>query len=181
MKILTAKVGNLLIGGGNPVVVQTMCNTHTADIEASYAQCERLARAGAQMIRLTTPSVSDVEALGEIRKRLRANGIDTPLVADIHFDYRLAIAAIEHGADKIRINPGNIGSEENVRKVAEACRIRNIPIRIGVNAGSLAKQAEDNDHLTPRTHHRAPKRKIFKNFVAVSFFRDSRSHLSIGR
>lgn len=144
MKILTAKVGNLLIGGGNPIVVQTMCNTHTADIEASYEQCERLARAGAQMIRLTTPSISDVEALGEIRKRLRANGIDTPLVADIHFRSDVALAAASV-VEKVRINPGNFHKDpqkaaEEFARLIEICKEHGTAIRIGVNHGSLGER-----------------------------------------
>ena len=128
-------VRSLKIGGGAPVTVQSMCNTKTWDAEATLAQIRSLRAAGCDIVRLAVPDVRSAEALEAIRE-----GTDMPLVADIHFDYRLALMAAERGIDKIRINPGNIGGEEHVRAVADACRARNIPIRIGVNAGSLEKQ-----------------------------------------
>ncbi|MCR4771543.1 MAG: flavodoxin-dependent (E)-4-hydroxy-3-methylbut-2-enyl-diphosphate synthase [Oscillospiraceae bacterium] len=127
-------VGGVAIGAGAPVSVQSMCNTKTEDIPATVAQIKRLAEAGCQIVRLAVPSAEAAAALGAIREQS-----PVPLVADIHFDYRLALTAAEAGIDKIRINPGNIGSEENVRKVALSCRSRNIPIRIGINGGSLEK------------------------------------------
>ena len=123
------------IGGSAPVTVQSMCNTKTWDAEATLAQIRALRAAGCDIVRLAVPDVRSAEALEAIRE-----GTDMPLVADIHFDYRLALMAAERGIDKIRINPGNIGGEEHVRAVADACRQRHIPIRIGVNAGSLEKQ-----------------------------------------
>ena len=128
------KVGGLLLGGGNPVLVQSMTNTDTRDAEATLKQICALHDAGCDIVRV---SVYD-EACAEAVKTLAAKS-PVPLVADIHFDYRLALLCAERGIDKIRINPGNIGAEENVRAVAEACKARGIPIRIGVNAGSLEK------------------------------------------
>ena len=127
-------VGGVAVGGGAPVTIQSMCNTKTEDAGATIEQILRLEQAGCEIVRVTVPTPEAAEAVETIK-----NSIHIPLVADIHFDYRLAIAAAEHGADKIRINPGNIGGEERVRAVAEACRQRNIPIRIGVNGGSLEK------------------------------------------
>lgn len=127
-------IGNCVIGGGNPILIQSMCNTRTADIEAAVSQIIRLEQAGCQIIRVAVPAMEDALAIGEIQKR-----IHIPLVADIHFDYRLAIAAIENGADKIRINPGNIGSREKVQAVVDKAKEYNIPIRVGVNSGSLEK------------------------------------------
>ena len=126
------KVGGLEIGGGAAVTVQSMCNTKTWDVEATVAQIKRLRAAGCEIVRLAVPDQRSAEAISAIKEQ-----VDIPLVADIHFDYRLALICAERGIDKIRINPGNIGSEEKVKAVAEACRARNIPIRIGVNAGSL--------------------------------------------
>ena len=125
-------VGGLEIGGGSAVTVQSMCNTKTWDVEATVAQIRRLQAAGCEIVRLAVPDQRAAEAISAIKEQ-----VDVPLVADIHFDYRLALICAERGIDKIRINPGNIGGEENVKAVAEACRARNIPIRIGVNAGSL--------------------------------------------
>ena len=125
-------VGGLEIGGGSAVTVQSMCNTKTWDVEATVAQIRRLQSAGCEIVRLAVPDQRAAEAISAIKEQ-----VDVPLVADIHFDYRLALICAERGIDKIRINPGNIGGEENVKAVAEACRARNIPIRIGVNAGSL--------------------------------------------
>ena len=129
------KIGNRLIGGGNPILIQSMTNTKTEQVEATVAQIRALEAAGCDIIRCAVPTMEAAEALKEIRKR-----ISIPLVADIHFDYKLALAAIRHGADKIRINPGNIGSRERVRAVMEAAKERNIPIRVGVNSGSLEKE-----------------------------------------
>ena len=131
----TVTIGDRKIGGGHPVLIQSMTNTRTEDVEATTEQILRLERAGCELIRCTVPNMEAAKALSRIRER-----IHIPLVADIHFDYRLAIAAIENGADKIRINPGNIGSDERVRAVVDAARQRNIPIRVGVNSGSLEKE-----------------------------------------
>ncbi|MBR4743936.1 MAG: flavodoxin-dependent (E)-4-hydroxy-3-methylbut-2-enyl-diphosphate synthase [Oscillospiraceae bacterium] len=126
------RVGGVAVGGGAPVSVQSMTNTKTEDVESTVAQILRLEAAGCDIVRVAVPTMEAAEAVEAIRER-----IHIPLVADIHFDYRLAVACAERGADKIRINPGNIGGEDRVRAVVEACRSRNIPIRIGVNAGSL--------------------------------------------
>ena len=128
------RVGNLFIGGDAPVTVQSMCNTKTWDVEATVTQIRALRAAGVDIVRLAVPDERSAYAIEEIKNRT-----DVPLVADIHFDYRLALLCAERGIDKIRINPGNIGGEENVKAVAESCRERKIPIRIGVNAGSLEK------------------------------------------
>ena len=128
-------VGALPVGGGAPVLVQSMCNTKTWDVEATVQQIKDLRAAGCDIVRLAVPDVRAAEAIDKIKDQ-----VDIPLVADIHFDYRLALMCAERGIDKIRINPGNIGGEENVKAVAEACRARGIPIRIGVNAGSLEKR-----------------------------------------
>lgn len=127
-------VGSVKIGGRNPVAIQSMTNTKTEDVDATVAQILKLEAAGCEIIRCAVPTMEAAEALGEIKRR-----IHIPLVADIHFDYRLAIAAIENGADKIRINPGNIGSEEKVKEVVDKAKAYNIPIRVGVNSGSLEK------------------------------------------
>ena len=128
------QIGNCKIGGGNPVAIQSMTNTKTEDVEATVAQILALEAAGCDIIRCAVPTMEAAEALTEIKKR-----IHIPLVADIHFDYRLAIAAIEHGADKIRINPGNIGDVSRGREVVEKAKEYNVPIRVGVNSGSLEK------------------------------------------
>ena len=129
------RIGDVWIGGGHPIAIQSMTNTKTEDVEATVAQILRLEKAGCEIIRCAVPTQEAALALGEIKKH-----IHIPLVADIHFDYRLAIAAIENGADKIRINPGNIGSEDRVRMVVEKAKEREIPIRVGVNSGSLEKE-----------------------------------------
>lgn len=129
------RIGDIWIGGGNPVAIQSMTNTKTEDIEKTVEQILALERAGCDIIRCAVPAMEAAKALSEIKKR-----IHIPLVADIHFDYRLAIAAIENGADKIRINPGNIGSEEKVKAVIDKAKEYGIPIRVGVNSGSLEKQ-----------------------------------------
>ena len=128
------RIGNRVIGGGNPVLIQSMTNTRTEDVEATVAQIKRLEAAGCEIIRCTVPTEEAAKALAEIKKQ-----INIPLVADIHFDYRMAIAAMENGADKIRINPGNIGGEEKLRAVVDVAKDKNIPIRVGVNSGSLEK------------------------------------------
>lgn len=127
-------IGNVKIGGDHPVAIQSMTNTKTEDVEATVAQIHRLEAAGCEIIRCAVPDMEAAEALREIKRR-----IHIPLVADIHFDYRLAIAAIENGADKIRVNPGNIGSEEKVKAVVDKAKEYNVPIRVGVNSGSLEK------------------------------------------
>ena len=131
----TIYVRGVPIGGGNPIPVQSMTNTHTEDVDATLAQIRRLEEAGCEIVRLAVPHQLATRALKDIRK-----GTDMPLVADIHFADKLALAAVEAGFDKIRINPGNIGSPDRVRAVADACRERGIPIRIGVNGGSLEKE-----------------------------------------
>lgn len=128
------KVGNLLIGGGNPIVIQSMTNTTTSDVEATVNQIKKLEAAGCQMVRMTINNEEAAKAIGEIKKR-----VDVPLCADIHFDYKLALLAIENGIDKLRINPGNIDSDENIKAVVEKAKEKNIPIRIGVNSGSIEK------------------------------------------
>ena len=135
------QIGNRVIGGGNPILIQSMTNTPTENVEATVAQILRLEQAGCEIIRCTIPTFEAAEALTEIKKQ-----IHIPLVADIHFDYRMAIAAMEHGADKIRINPGNIGSVERVKAVVDVAKERNIPIRIGVNSGSLEKHLVEKYH-----------------------------------
>ena len=134
-------IGNKAIGGKNPILIQSMTNTRTEDIKGTIAQIQRLTAAGCEIIRCAVPTMEAAEALAEIKK-----GITIPLVADIHFDYRLAIASMEHGADKIRINPGNIGSGERIRAVIDVAKERNIPIRIGVNSGSLEKELVEKYH-----------------------------------
>lgn len=133
-KTKVIQIGNRKIGGGNPVLIQSMTNTRTEDVEATVAQILRLEAAGCEIIRSTVPTIEAAKAIGEIKKQ-----IHIPIVADIHFDYKMAIAAIENGADKIRINPGNIGSRDKVEAVVNAARERGIPIRVGVNSGSLEK------------------------------------------
>ncbi|XCP87120.1 flavodoxin-dependent (E)-4-hydroxy-3-methylbut-2-enyl-diphosphate synthase [Roseburia hominis] len=129
------QIGSVKIGGGNPVAIQSMTNTKTEDVEATVAQILVLEKVGCEIIRCAVPTMEAAAALKEIKKQ-----IHIPLVADIHFDYRLAIAAIENGADKIRINPGNIGSEDRVRQVVEKAKEYGVPIRVGVNSGSLEKE-----------------------------------------
>ncbi len=128
-------IGDKVIGGGNPILIQSMTNTKTEDVEATVQQILELEAAGCEIVRCTVPTLNAAVALKEIKKQ-----IHIPLVADIHFDYKMAIAAMENGADKIRINPGNIGSTEKVKAVVDVAKERNIPIRVGVNSGSLEKQ-----------------------------------------
>ena len=135
------KIGDRIIGGKNPILIQSMTNTKTEDVEATVAQILALEKAGCEIIRCAVPNMDAAKAIGEIKKQ-----IHIPLVADIHFDYRLAIAAMEHGADKIRINPGNIGSKERVQAVVDVAKERNIPIRVGVNSGSLEKDLVEKYH-----------------------------------
>lgn len=135
------KIGDRVIGGGNPILIQSMTNTKTEDVAATVAQIQALTAAGCDIIRCAVPTMEAAEALTEIKKQ-----VSIPVVADIHFDYRLALAAIEHGADKIRINRGNIGSTERVRAVVDAAKERGIPIRVGVNSGSLEKDLVEKYH-----------------------------------
>ena len=133
-KTRVVRIGDVAIGGENPIRIQSMCNTKTEDVEATVAQIRALTAAGCEIVRVAVPTVAAAEAIGPIRRQIKI-----PLVADIHFDYRLALAAMEHGADKIRINPGNIGEDWKLREVVNAAKERNIPIRVGVNSGSLEK------------------------------------------
>lgn len=135
------KIGDRVIGGGNPILIQSMTNTRTEDVKATVDQILRLEAAGCEIIRCTVPTLEAAEALKEIKKQ-----IHIPLVADIHFDYKMAIAAMENGADKIRINPGNIGSRDKVEAVVKVAKERNIPIRVGVNSGSLEKELVEKYH-----------------------------------
>lgn len=137
----TVQIGDRVIGGGNPILIQSMTNTKTENVAATVDQIQRLTAVGCDIIRCAVPTMEAAEAIKEIKKQ-----ISIPLVADIHFDYRLAIAAIENGADKIRINPGNIGSEDRVKAVVDAAKERNIPIRVGVNSGSLEKDLVEKYH-----------------------------------
>ena len=132
------RIGDKVIGGGNPILIQSMTNTRTADVEATVRQILQLEDAGCDIIRCTVPDEASANAISRIKEK-----IHIPLVADIHFDYRMAIMAMENGADKIRINPGNIGGEEKLLKVVEAAKERDIPIRVGVNSGSLEKEITD--------------------------------------
>ena len=133
-KTRVVRIGDVAIGGENPIRIQSMCNTKTEDVEATVAQIRALTAAGCEIVRVAVPTVAAAEAIGDIRRQIKI-----PLVADIHFDYRLALAAMEHGADKIRINPGNIGEDWKLWEVVNAAKERNIPIRVGVNSGSLEK------------------------------------------
>ncbi len=137
----TIRIGDRVIGGGNPILIQSMTNTRTEDVEATVAQILRLEKAGCEIIRCTVPTAEAAEAIGRIKPQ-----IHIPLVADIHFDYRMAIAAIENGADKIRINPGNIGGRDKVAAVVRAAKEHHIPIRVGVNSGSLERELVEKYH-----------------------------------
>ena len=153
MRTLEVKVGNITIGGDNPIVVQTMCNTHTSDVEASVSQCRRLAKAGAELIRLTVPSLAQVESLKQIKETLRSEGIDTPLVADVHFSSEIAIAAAEV-VEKVRINPGNFHKDhekakEQFSRLVEVCKLNGTAIRIGLNHGSLGERITNLYGNTP--------------------------------
>ena len=140
-KTREVKIGNRIIGGNHPIAIQSMTNTKTEDVAATVAQIHQLTKAGCEIIRCAVPTMEAAKALGEIKKQ-----ITIPLVADIHFDYRLAIAAMENGADKIRINPGNIGSADRVKAVVDEAKSRNIPIRVGVNSGSMEKDLVEKYH-----------------------------------
>ena len=129
------QIGKVRIGGDNPIAVQTMLNVPVADIAGNVAQARRVAEAGCQILRASVPTLEDVRIVDAVK-----SAVDIPFVADIHFDYRIALACVDAGADKIRINPGNIGADDRVKAVANACNAKNIPIRIGVNAGSLEKE-----------------------------------------
>ena len=154
MKTLTVKVGNVLIGSDHPIVVQTMCNTPTSDVDATVSQCRRLAAAGARLIRITTPSLQDVDALGRIRTFLHSDGITVPIVADVHFSAEIAKAAV-HVADKVRINPGNFHADHARARVLfgeflDDCKEYGKAIRIGLNHGSLGKYIIDKYGNTPQ-------------------------------
>ena len=129
-KTKEVKIGNRVIGGDYPIAIQSMTNTHTEDVAATVAQIKQLTKAGCEIIRCAVPTMEAAKALSEIKKQ-----IEIPLVADIHFDYKLALAAMEYGADKIRINPGNIGNRDRVKAVVDEARARNLRIRVGVNIG----------------------------------------------
>lgn len=153
METLKVQIGNVTIGGDSPIVVQTMCNTHTSDVEASLAQCKRLHEAGAQLIRLTVPSLAQVDSLREIRERLSEAGIDTPLVADVHFSSEIAIAAASV-VEKVRINPGNFHkdhekAQEQFARLVEVCKENGTAIRIGLNHGSLGERITNLYGNTP--------------------------------
>ena len=150
------KIGNVLVGGQNKVIIQSMCNTKTKDVEKTVQQILDLEKAGCEIIRVACLDIEDAKAIKEIKKK-----IHIPIVADIHFDYKIALEAIKSGVDKIRINPGNIGKEENVKKVVDACKEKHIPIRIGVNAGSLEKELlEKYHHPTAEAMVESAKRHI---------------------
>ena len=135
------RIGDRVIGGGNPILIQSMTNTRTQDVEATVSQIKSLEKAGCEIIRCTVPDEEAAKAISKIREQ-----ISIPLVADIHFDYRMAILAIENGADKIRINPGNIGGKDKVSEVVRAAKERSVPIRVGVNSGSLEKELVEKYH-----------------------------------
>ena len=149
------RIGDKVIGGGNPVLIQSMCNTKTEDVEATVDQILKLEAAGCDIIRVAVPTMEAADAIRRIKRE-----IHIPLVADIHFDYRLAIAAMESGADKIRINPGNIGARERVKAVVDKAKEYNIPIRVGVNSGSLEKElVERYGGVTAEAWWRVPEER----------------------
>ena len=153
METIKVQIGNISIGGDSPIVVQTMCNTHTSDVEASVNQCIRLYEAGAQIIRLTVPSIAQVESLAEIKSRLREKGIDVPLVADVHFSSEIAIAAAAV-VEKVRINPGNFHKDhekakEQFARLVEVCKVNGTALRIGLNHGSLGERITNLYGNTP--------------------------------
>lgn len=150
------KIGTVTIGGNHPIAIQSMTNTKTRDIESTVRQINELAKIGADIVRMTISNIDDALAISKIKERT-----SIPLVADIHFDYRLAIEAVNQGIDKIRINPGNIGSHENVKAVVEACKKRNVPIRIGINSGSLEKDLyQKYGGVTPEALLESMKRHV---------------------
>lgn len=141
------RLGDIFIGSDHPVTIQSMTNTKTSDFESTYSQVKQLVDAGCEIVRLAVPDIESAKVFSYLKNK----GIDVPLVADIHFDYKIAIASAESGADKIRINPGNIGDSDKVKKVADICKLKNIPIRVGVNSGSLEKSKIDKfGHVTAR-------------------------------
>lgn len=162
---IPVKVGNLTIGGSNQVLIQSMCTTKTADVKATVAEILRLEEAGCQLVRVTVNNKEAAAAIKEIKKQ-----IHIPLVADIHFDYRLALAAIENGIDKVRINPGNIGRRDKVEAVVRACKERNIPIRIGVNAGSL------ENHLLEKYGYPTPDAMVESAMYHIQVLEDLDFH-----
>lgn len=149
------KVGNVLVGGGAPVSIQSMCSTKTDDIEATVEQILRLEEAGCEIIRVAVPDMAAARAVGAIKSR-----IHIPLVTDIHFDYQLALECAWQGADKIRINPGNIGDRQKVKQVADACKAAGVPIRVGVNSGSVDADLREQYGVTPETLCQAALRNI---------------------
>ncbi|MBE6903584.1 MAG: flavodoxin-dependent (E)-4-hydroxy-3-methylbut-2-enyl-diphosphate synthase [Ruminococcaceae bacterium] len=151
----TVKIGNVSIGGNNPILVQSMCNTKTSDYAQTTEQILQLENAGCEIVRVSVPDNESADAISKIKQK-----IHIPLVADIHFDYKLALKALENGIDKIRINPGNIGGDEKVKEVVKACTANNIPIRIGVNSGSLPKDIQSEYGVTPKALYEAAKRHI---------------------
>ena len=165
-------VGKIKLGGNNPIRVQSMCNTFTRDVKKTVKQILDLEKIGCEIIRVAIPDMESARAIGEIKKR-----IHIPLVADIHFDYRLALESIKQGIDKVRINPGNIGSEEKVKAVVDACKKNNIPIRIGVNSGSIQKDLLKKYGVTPKAavlsalqHVKILEKHNFKNIlVSIKF------------
>lgn len=162
---IPVKVGDLTIGGNDQVVIQSMCTTKTADVQATVAEILRLEEAGCQIVRVTVNNVEAAEAIKEIKKQ-----IHIPLVADIHFDHRLALKAIENGIDKVRINPGNIGKRKNVEEVVKACKAKGIPIRIGVNAGSLEK------HLLDKYGYPTPEAMVESALFHINILEDLDFH-----
>lgn len=168
------QVGNLILGGNNPVRVQSMCNTHTTDVDATVKQILELEESGCEIIRVAVPDMESAKAIGSIKKQ-----IHIPLIADIHFDYLLALESIKQGIDKVRINPGNIGSEEKVQAVVKACQDKNIPIRIGVNVGSIEKDLLKKYGPTPQAavesclkHVRILEKLNFRNMLLSIKFND---------
>lgn len=149
------RVGGLTLGGGAPILIQSMCNTPTQDVSATVAQIRALEEAGCQIVRLAVPDREAARAIRAIKRQVKI-----PLVADIHFDYRLALEAVEAGADKIRINPGNIGDGDKIRAVADACRGAGIPIRVGVNSGSIDADLRERYGVTPEALCRSALRNI---------------------
>jgi (E)-4-hydroxy-3-methylbut-2-enyl-diphosphate synthase len=168
------KVGKLKLGGNNPVRIQSMCNTDTHDVRATVKQILALEKEGCEIIRVAVPDMAAAKAIGKIKKQ-----IHIPLVADIHFDYKLALEVVKQGIDKVRINPGNIGSPEKIKMVVDACRKKKIPIRIGVNMGSLEKDLQKKYGATPRAaaesalrHVRILEKLNFKDIVISIKFSD---------
>lgn len=173
-KCKEVKVGNLVLGGDNPIRVQSMCNTDTKDIDATVKQILELENEGCEIIRVAVPDMESAKCIGDIKKQ-----IHIPLVADIHFDYLLALEVIKQGIDKVRINPGNIGSEEKVKLVVKACQEKNIPIRIGVNVGSIEKELLEKYGPTPKAavesclkHVRILEKLNFYNILLSIKFND---------